>query len=407
MLPVVLAVCGLLVGIALGILIMVGWRRLEAQSAVDAVLAEPAAEPVVGEGVGQVLDVLSSIAVVIGPHDEVLRASEAAVRLGLVRGRRILQEQLLDLVREVRSESAGHLLDLDLPRGRGEQMIHLSARVAPLDPNLVIVVADDHTAQRRIEETRRDFVANVSHELKTPIGAVALLSEAVVDAADDPEAVRKFAGRMTIESQRLSDLVVQLIELSRLQAHDPMVKAERVNIDDILADAVDRAKVDADTSDIQLRVAGDRGCAVLGSRTQLVTAVTNLVQNAVIYSEAGAKVVVAARHREEGGDAYVEITVSDNGIGIAAADLERIFERFYRVDYARSRANGGTGLGLSIVKHIAAAHGGSIDVWSRPGEGSTFSIRIPAADDETHTDRPSAGDSDDQPVNIKIEEVRQ
>ncbi|MDN5724858.1 MAG: ATP-binding protein [Propionibacteriales bacterium] len=387
MLPVVLALCGLLVGIGLGILIMVGLQRLHTQSAVDEALAEPPREAVVPEGVGQVLDVLSSLAIVVGPHDEVLRSSESAVRLGLVRGSRVVPDQLLAIVRDVRREDEVRVLDLDLPRGRGDQTIHLSVRVATLEPNLVFVLADDRTAERRIEDIRRDFVANVSHELKTPIGAVALLSEAVLEAAEDPDGVRRFAGRMAVESQRLSDLVVQLIELSRLQAHDPMLQAGRVGIDDVFADAVDRSQVDADAKGVQLRVAGDRGCEVLGNRPQLVTAVTNLVQNAVIYSDPDAKVVVAARHRQDGDDGYVEITVSDNGIGIATSDLNRIFERFYRVDYARSRANGGTGLGLSIVKHIAAAHGGSIDVWSRPGEGSTFSIRLPdAGTGDTTTD---------------------
>jgi two-component system sensor histidine kinase SenX3 len=241
-----------------------------------------------------------------------------------------------------------------------------------------VILADDLTAARRIEQTRRDFVANISHELKTPIGAISLLSEAVEDAADDPDAVRKFASRMSVESARLNDLVGQVIELSRLQADDPLGNPEEVDIDEMIAEAVDRCQVDAEQHGVTLTVAGATGCRVLGNGRQLSVAVGNLVENAVVYSDPGARVVVAAHTQARLDDDYVEITVTDSGIGIPPAELERIFERFYRVDYARSRANGGTGLGLSIVKHIAAAHGGEVKVWSQAGQGSTFTIRMPA-----------------------------
>jgi two-component system sensor histidine kinase SenX3 len=263
----------------------------------------------------------------------------------------------------------------------------LSIRIAPLDGDLILMLAEDRTTAVRVEETRRDFVANVSHELKTPIGAVALLAEAVEGAADDPEAVHRFAARLAIESQRLGDLVSQIIDLSRLQADDPLVQADLVDIDEVLAAAVDRCRVDAEKRDVQLTVAGERGCQVLGSERQLEAAIGNLVENAIIYSDPGARVAVAAHRVRRGDDEIIEITVSDNGIGIAQADLDRIFERFYRVDYARSRANGGTGLGLSIVKHIAAAHGGEVSVWSQLGQGSTFTVSIPAP---AQDDRPAA-----------------
>jgi len=243
---------------------------------------------------------------------------------------------------------------------------------------MIVILAEDRTAERRIEDTRRDFVANVSHELKTPIGAISLLAEAVEDAADDPPAVRKFASRMGIESARLTDLVGQIIDLSRLQADNPLSQAEEVDVDDVLAEAVDRCRVDAERHQVSLTIAGHTGCRVLGSARQLSVAVGNLVENAVIYSDEGARVVVAAHIQARSDDDYAEITVSDNGIGIPAADVDRIFERFYRVDYARSRANGGTGLGLAIVKHIAAVHGGGVSVWSQPGRGSTFTMSIPA-----------------------------
>src|SRR4051794_36809430 len=334
--------------------------------------------PVVPEGVSEVLAVLSSSAVVVGPHDEVLEATRAARSLGLARGTRVGIPELLDLVRQARRDGETRVHDLELTRGPSESPLYLSARVAALADGLVVILADDLTASHRIEATRRDFVANVSHELKTPIGAISLLAEAVEDAADDSDAVRRFAGRMGLESARLADLVSQIIDLSRLQADDPLSEPQVVDIDEVLQDAVDRCRVDAERRGVTLTLAAAHGAKVLGNARQLSTAVGNLVENAVLYSDPGARVVVAAHTRAHAEDDDVEITVSDTGIGISSADAERIFERFYRVDYGRSRANGGTGLGLSIVKHIAASHGGKVGVWSQVGRGSTFTITVPA-----------------------------
>jgi two-component system sensor histidine kinase SenX3 len=372
--PIGAAVLALVIGLVIGA--VATWAVLRAGR------SEPSptfdvAEPTVPPGVSEVLEVLSSAGVVVGPHDEVLQATSIARTLGLVRGSRIVIPELLDLVRAVRREDALRSVDLQIGQG-ARATTHFAVRVAPLGDELILVLADDRTPALRIEQTRQDFVANVSHELKTPIGAISLLAEAVEDAADDPPAVRKFAGRMGVESARLTDLVAQLIELSRLQADNPLVAPEVVDIDEVLNDAVDRRRVDAEQHQVTLTVAGTTGTLVLGSSRQLGVAVGNLVENAVVYSDPGARVVVAAHVQAMSDDDYVEITVSDSGIGIPAAEIDRIFERFYRVDYARSRANGGTGLGLAIVKHIAAIHGGEVSVWSRPGQGSTFTIRIPA-----------------------------
>jgi two-component system, OmpR family, sensor histidine kinase SenX3 len=373
--PFWVAIVALVVGLGIGVVltwVAVRVRREEPGPTFDV------AEPVVPVGVAEVLSVLPSSGVVVGPHDEVLEATATARTLGLVRGSRIAVPELLELVRSVRRGGDGRMVDLQINRGLRVASTYLTARVAPLDESLILILADDSTAARRIEETRRDFVANISHELKTPIGAISLLAEAVEDAADDPAAVRKFASRMGIESARLTDLVSQIIELSRLQADNPLVHPEVVDIDEVLSDAVDRRRMDAERKRINLTVAGIAGTQVLGSARQLGVAVGNLVDNAMVYSDPGARVVVAAHVQARSDDDYVEITVSDNGIGIPAAELDRIFERFYRVDYARSRANGGTGLGLAIVKHIAAIHGGDVSVWSQVGHGSTFTLKIPA-----------------------------
>lgn len=374
MTPIGAALLGLLAGLLLGVLIGIIIRARpdldpEAGFANDPVLVP---EPVV-----QVLEVLRSSAVIVGPHDEVLQTSAQARTFGLVRGSRVAEPQLLELVRQVRADREIRTAEIELRRGPSSATLQLSARVAPLGEEMILVLAEDQTAVRRVENTRRDFVANVSHELKTPIGAISLLSEAVEAGADDPDAVRMFAGRMHTESQRLSALVAQIIQLSRLQADDPLLGADEVEIDDVLAAAVDRSQVDAEQREVILTAAGEPGLRVLGNEMQLITAVGNLVENAIIYSDPGARVTVAANRSTESDDEHVEITVSDNGIGISAAEMDRIFERFYRVDYARSRANGGTGLGLSIVKHVAASHGGQVSVWSQAGQGSTFTIRIP------------------------------
>jgi two-component system sensor histidine kinase SenX3 len=373
--PIGVAIVALVVGIGIGVLLT--WARLRRRPA-EPVPVFDVAEPVVPAGVAEVLAVLRSAGVVVGPHDEVLEATTMARTLGVVRGSRISVPELLQLVRSVRRDGEPRIVDVQISHGVQGASTYLTARVAPLDERLILVLADDQTAARRIEETRRDFVANISHELKTPIGAISLLAEAVEEAADDSEAVRRFAGRMANESARLTDLVSQLIQLSRLQADNPLVDPEIVEIDEVLAEAVERRRLDAERNRITLTVAGVSGSRVLGSARQLEVAVGNLVENAIAYSDAGARVVVAAHVQARSEDDYVEITVSDNGIGIPAAEVDRIFERFYRVDYARSRANGGTGLGLAIVKHIAATHGGEVSVWSQVGQGSTFTIRVPA-----------------------------
>jgi two-component system, OmpR family, sensor histidine kinase SenX3 len=373
--PIGVGIVAIVVGIGIGALVV--WAALRTRRA-EPTPTFDVAEPVVPTGVAEVLAALPSAGIVVGPHDEVLETTATARTLGLVRGSRIAVPELLQLVRSVRRDGDGRTVDLQIDRGVRVAAIYLTARLAPLDESLILVLADDQTAAQRIEETRRDFVANISHELKTPIGAIALLAEAVEDAADDPPAVRKFASRLGIESARLTDLVSQIIELSRLQSDDPLADPEIVDIDEVLTEAVDRRRLDAERNRITLTVAGVAGTRVLGSARQLGVAVGNLVENAMAYSDPGARVVVAAHVQARSDDDYIEITVSDNGIGIPATEVDRIFERFYRVDYARSRANGGNGLGLAIVKHIAAIHGGDVSVWSQPGQGSTFTIKIPA-----------------------------
>jgi two-component system, OmpR family, sensor histidine kinase SenX3 len=331
-------------------------------------------EPDLPSGVTEVLAVLRSAAVVLDVADGVVKASPAAYAFGLVRGHDLVHPELRALAAEARRFGLVRERELELPRGPlGRAQIVVHARVAPLGTEHILVLVEDRTEARRVEEVRRDFTANVSHELKTPIGALQLLAEAVHDAADDPDAVRHFALQMERESVRLSALVQEIIDLSRLQVADALHPPEPVDLDDVVVEAVDRCRLAAQVKHIQVVVGGDNGGVVYGDHNLLVTAVRNLVDNGIAYSPDCTRVGVSVR-RAAG---LVEVAVSDQGIGIAPADQQRIFERFYRVDQARSRATGGTGLGLSIVKHVAANHGGEVTVWSVEGQGSTFTLRLP------------------------------
>jgi two-component system sensor histidine kinase SenX3 len=225
-----------------------------------------------------------------------------------------------------------------------------------------------------MEASRRDFVANVSHELKTPVAAMGVLAEALLESAEDPETVHHFSRKILTESQRLANMVGELIELSRLQGAEPLPDLDGIDVDSVVSEAISRHKVAADNADIKVTTDAPSGFRVLGDQSLLVTALANLISNAIAYSPDESKVSISRRRRGDN----IEISVTDRGIGIARADQERVFERFFRVDKARSRATGGTGLGLAIVKHVAANHNGSIRLWSQPGTGSTFTLSIPA-----------------------------
>jgi len=224
-----------------------------------------------------------------------------------------------------------------------------------------------------VHDVRRDFVANISHELKTPIGALSLLSEAVLGAKDDPNSVVKFATRMQSEAKRLTDLVREIINLSRVQDSDPLQLAQVVGVEYVIREAIDQCQILADNRNITVTYSESSPTVVLGDRDQLIMAIHNLIENAINYSPEGTKVSITTQ-LENG---VIDISITDQGIGIPEIEKERIFERFYRVDPARSRQTGGTGLGLSIVKHVASKHGGEVKIWSVENVGSTFSLRLP------------------------------
>jgi len=344
------------------------WRRLEAQRMADKASRE----------LHDALHTLQSGALLVGPHDEILVVNEPGVALGLARGSRVGFADLLEKVREVRAAQQPYRGPVLREFHPGEDKLELTSRITPMVDGNVLVIADDESSQKRVEAVRRDFVANISHELKTPIGAISVLAEAVDAAKDDPEAVERFVRCMQLETSRLAELVNQIIDLSRLQSTDPLLNHDVVDVAEVVTEAISRSQERANQRGVTLMLARTADARVMGDRWQLADAVTNLVQNAINYSDERARVTLSIMTVTADGDMFVEIKVSDNGIGIKPEDQERIFERFYRVDYGRSRQSGGTGLGLSIVRHIAVAHGGTVRVWSRPGQGSTFTLRLPA-----------------------------
>ena len=326
----------------------------------------------------QSFDLLHAIdaeSVVVTSNDKVIYYSDGITTFNLIKDERIQNKELSNLVRAVRRSGAQQDATIELPRGPiGAGTHDLLVRVTSIgDEGLIAILIFDDSEMRRLDSIRRDFVANISHELKTPIGALSILSEAVLDASNDPEAIAKFASRMQSEAKRLSDLVQEIINLSRLQDDDPLKNGKAVMVGDAITEAIDQSRLNAEKRKINLVYEELDGATINGDRTQITMAIHNLIENAINYSPDSTRVAITLKVSE----GIAEVAVSDQGIGIPEKDLERIFERFYRVDPARSRLTGGTGLGLSIVKHIATNHGGDVSLWSVEGAGSTFTIRFP------------------------------
>ncbi|GIE97836.1 sensor histidine kinase [Paractinoplanes rishiriensis] len=428
-----LALVALAVGVAAGLLIARARRSPEpahgsgSRPDKGGSVIETDEEPQTGKhgmkGLGRKsLDSLRVGVVVLDAEDHPVLVNPAARAMGLLRsggapGTIAAHPILRTLAGQVRRTGVRREVELDLPRGRAggaHAPLGLHLRAVALNSTHVAVEAADVTESHRLARVRRDFVANVSHELKTPIGALQLLAEALLDAtelsassapdhdgssvrsgavvgwsdgeSEDLLAARRFAERIHHESARMGRLVNELLELTRLQGAEPLPTPEPVAVDWVIAEVIDRTRTTASAKHIEVIYDGPKGATVYGSDSQVATAVTNLVENAIAYSGEDTKVSIALRQD----DNWVEIDVADQGIGIAPHDVDRIFERFYRADQARSRSTGGTGLGLAIVKHIATNHGGRVDVTSTLGDGSTFTLRLPARPPEAPLPLPAA-----------------
>jgi two-component system sensor histidine kinase SenX3 len=378
---VLIAVAALALGLVVGAAL--ASRRRRAAS-----LAEPASQPrsplrQLPSLSSHMIAELDNGVLVLDADDRVVLINPAARAMDVIDFDQLSFEPMLELVSRARQAGEQVSEQVELPVGRlGREPIALSVTAVPLPEadgeDVVGLLLHDMSEQRRLEAVRRDFVANVSHELKTPVGAMTLLAEAIQDAAEDPETVTRFSARLQIEGQRLTRLVQELMELSRVQGVDPMPGAGEVKVESLVNEATDRARLAAEQAGIDLEASCEPELIVRGNESQLAMAVGNLVENAVAYSGKGTRVVVrAVAATDHQARPVVDIAVVDQGLGIDESELERIFERFYRVDPARSRATGGTGLGLAIVRNIVTNHLGSVNVRSLKGEGSTFTIRLP------------------------------
>ena len=366
-----LALFALAVGalIGAGAVLLVSWAyRVRAIALQETSSAIPA-------GVADVLAGMDDAACVLDASGLVVATSHAASRFGIRTGAVLENVELRRLVRGVRDSGASATETLRLTGGASLDPRLVSARASSVGPQLTLLIIRDVTERERLDQMRTDFVSNTSHELKTPVASVSLLAEAIESAADDADQVRIFAARISAEASRLAQLTGRILSLSRLQAAESLSQVEPVAIDEVVAASIEAHSVQADSAGVELSRGGERGVWVRGDAQVLIEAVGNLIANAIVYSPRGSRVGVGVK---VDGD-VVEIAVTDQGIGISDADRERIFERFYRADEARSRRTGGTGLGLSIVKHATQRHGGEVRVWSRPGRGSTFTMRLPRA----------------------------
>lgn len=365
-------VTGVLIGGSVSAVVLLALRARE-RARVETSLEIP-------NGTRDVLQGLDETAVVADTSLLIVAASAPAELFGMQEGSSLPGDDLRTLLR--RARSSGHAQVETLRLRRGAEQRSVVARATPITPRLTLLVLRDITERERLEEMRRDFVANTSHELKTPVGAVTLLAEAIESASDDPEQVRYFAGRLSAEATRLGQLTSRIMNLSRLQSAEDLTELRDVSIDEVVTAALESQAVAADSAGITVIRGGDRGLYVRGDVQILIEAVGNLIANAIAYSPRGGQVGVGVKRADD----LVEIAVTDRGIGIPEAEQERVFERFYRADQARSRRTGGTGLGLSIVKHAVQRHGGEVVLWSRPGRGSTFTIRLTAVEPPTPVD---------------------
>lgn len=340
-------------------------------------LVKPEEPPVISDGAAELLEVLAEAGIVLNAKNTVVKATTSALAMGLIRDRNLAHDGLDELVNTARGSTVVQVAEIELDAGiLGAKKLFVRARAVELGAGSILLIVDDKTESKRLDDTRRDFMANISHELKTPVGAIGLLSEAILDNTGDVELVQKFSEKILKESKRLSALVKDIIQLSRIQATETILTAELVELDPVVREAIDRNAFKAESRKVKIEYLSEKGLRVIGDEEMLAVAFKNIIENAIVYSAIGAKVGVSLAKN----GSVAEVRVVDSGVGISKEDQKRIFERFYRTDPARSRETGGTGLGLSIVKHVITSHLGEIRLSSKLGIGSTFTLRLPLAD---------------------------
>ena len=322
---------------------------------------------------------LPDIVIWVDGDNKIKYASEVALNLNIAREDKIQIDALETLISMARKIDEPLIRKVKAKRPLGIAKLNLDTWVMRLERGEVLLWAQNNSVVSRVETMRRDFVANISHELKTPVGALSLLAEAIEESGKDSESIQKFAKRIGPETKRLTNVIRDIIDLSQVQSDDPLASANPVEVDRVINDAVDAVQLLADLNNVEIAQVNEPDVKIVGDEYQLVMAIRNLLTNAITFSPASSRITVGAKLK----DGVVEITVSDQGIGISLENQSRIFERFYRVDPARSRSTGGTGLGLAIVKHVCENHGGEVSVWSVPGQGSTFTMKFPQMEEES------------------------
>ena len=322
---------------------------------------------------------LPDIVIWVDGDNKIKYASEVALSLNIAREDKIQIDELETLISIARKIDEPLIRKVKAKRPLGIAKLNLETWVMRLERGEVLLWAQNNSVVSRVETMRRDFVANISHELKTPVGALSLLAEAIEESGKDSESIQKFAKRIGPETKRLTNVIRDIIDLSQVQSDDPLATANPVEVDKVINDAVDAVQLLADLNSIEIAQVNEPDVKIVGDEYQLVMAIRNLLTNAITFSPINSRITVGAKLK----DGVVEITVSDQGIGISLENQSRIFERFYRVDPARSRSTGGTGLGLAIVKHVCENHGGEVSVWSVQGQGSTFTMKFPQMEQES------------------------
>jgi two-component system sensor histidine kinase SenX3 len=321
---------------------------------------------------------LPDVVIWVDGDNRIKYASEVALSLNIARDEKIQIDSLESLISTARKVDEPITKKIKAKRPLGIAKLNLDTWVMRLERGEVLLWAQNNSIVSRVETVRRDFVANISHELKTPVGALSLLAEAIEEAGKDSETIQKFAKRIGPETKRLTNVIRDIIDLSQVQSDDPLATASPVEVDRVINDAIDAVQLLADLHSIEIVQVKSPDVKIMGDEYQLVMAIRNLLSNAITFSPVNSRITVGAKLK----DGVVEITVSDQGIGISLENQSRIFERFYRVDPARSRSTGGTGLGLAIVKHVCENHGGEVSVWSVQGQGSTFTMKFPEMEEE-------------------------
>ncbi|MEY2693816.1 MAG: hypothetical protein RL142_164 [Actinomycetota bacterium] len=326
------------------------------------------------DSAAELLEVMAPAGILLNQTNLILRATGGALASGLISGRKLIHEPLNELADAARTSGEIQALEAELPLRLKGSKLHISARAKDIGEGTVLIVIDDRTESYRLDQMRKDFMANISHELKTPIGAVGLLAEAMESNLDQPQVMAKLVRNVAKENKRLSALVKDIIQLSKIQGSPVVAKSDTVNLVPVIYDAIDRNTWRSEKNQVEVMFQTSKdNVEVFGDAEMLTVAVKNLVENAIIYSNKGDRVGVSL----EVDEGIAKIIVKDSGIGIHKDEQARVFERFYRVDQSRSRETGGTGLGLSIVKHAALSHFGDVKLFSKPGVGSTFTLRLP------------------------------